>query len=108
MSEKRKVLKEVIACLEDAQLEAHKVEPKKIRKCLEILNDLANSNYDDPVTGAKPVDYRTRKMAAAYLVDHDWAVYEHEHPVEQKHKHEISGGININMFQKKPVGAKVG
>jgi hypothetical protein len=57
--------------LADRTLAAHRVAPELIAACMCDIRMIATSKDADPLT---------RKAANRFIVEHGWAVYEHEHP----------------------------
>jgi len=74
----------------DAKLAAHGcLTPEEVREQIGHLQRIAV----DP-----EADFRTRQMAAKFLIDHDWDVYVYEKPPVQK-VDLTSGGDKITGFE---------
>lgn len=71
----RKRLRAAMQTLADRTLEAHRVAPELIKSCMDDIRTIATSSDADPMT---------RKAANRFIVEHGWAVYEHENPSEKK------------------------
>ena len=67
----RKRLRTAMATLADRTLAAHRVAPKLIQACMRDIRTIATRKDADPMT---------KKAANRFIVEHGWAVYEHEHP----------------------------
>ena len=85
--------------MSEAKLAAHgSLTPEAVREEMEAIRDISN----DP-----QADYRTRMIAHRFLLDHDWAVYEHQNPATQKIEQKIEIHGVIRLPPKKQIGEPV-
>jgi hypothetical protein len=74
----------------DMKLAAHKSLPaEEVKNCFKTLCEIRD---------CQDADARTRHNAAKTIIEHDWAVYEHEHQKPQTLIHEFPNEIEIKLL----------
>jgi hypothetical protein len=77
-------IKRLIAKSCALKLASHRISNAEIKQSKKFLNQIRDDKTADP---------RTRFMAARFLMEHDFSVYQHENPPVEKIEH--SGNISI-------------